>query len=152
MRKLAFIIANSLTKLFKQNHRFRFLAFYILQMAISQSTQLIIIFSIGVFLGIVKYILITFLFFYISKLIFGGYHASSFEACTIMSSIIIIIPSYIASLNIFIGVFSIILLNFLASTSHGEHKLNKISGKIDLVFKKLRRREHGLKNGHKITR
>lgn len=142
MRKIAFIIANLLMKMFKRNHRFRFFAFYFLQMIISQSIQLIIIFTIGVIFGIVKSILITFLFFYISKLIFGGYHASSFEACTIMSSIIIIIPSCITSVNIYFGVLTIILINFLASTNYGENKLNKISDKIDLAFKKFKRRDY----------
>lgn len=141
MRKIAFILANLLTKTFKQNHRFRFFAFYFLQMLISQSIQLFIILSVGWSFGIVKYILITFLFFYISKFIFGGYHASSFEACTVMSSILILVPSFISSYNLTLGTSLIVFMNFLASIKYGENKLNQISGKIDSQFKKLKRRE-----------
>lgn len=144
MRKVAFIIANTLMKILNKNHNFRFIVFYFAQIIISQSLQFLLMVSIGYILNILPYVLLTMLSFFTIRQFFIPYHAFGFTSCTIISTSFTIGISLIgASTNyIFIPMITYCWIWYM-DTVVGKQSLDYISRTIEHLYKKFKK---GCKN------
>lgn len=140
MRKTSYIIAYWITKLLKENHRFRFVTFYFTQIILTQTFQMSLYLFLAHKMGLLLNFLIIMFTYFISRKFTKHYHATSFEACTIISGTLLLGSTYISSISsIYLGMILAILFNIYSSTINGENQLNKISIAIDKNNKKIKK-------------